>query len=214
MELFIALTFHENDLNYKIIDSFRSRFDYKYSRSPLLLMSLMSPFVFKNKNVSKIDYTNIVDWLRDDIDNFLMGFDDDFEVKFNGFDFFSGRKGVIYLKPELPSELSYFKETASVYLRESGAIFKREEKLEKLSLRSEYTFLPIARSSDQELLSHGVRTAQIEFSSPFTLHAKEVALFEKVPGQWICRSILHKFKESEKGFENSLREKRLYENGM
>jgi hypothetical protein len=174
----------------------------------------MSPFVFKNKNLSKIDYFKIVEWLRDDIDNFLIGFNEDFEVKFNGFDFFSGRKGVIYLKPELPSELSYFKETAFDYLKESGALFKREEKLEKLSLKSEYTFLPIARSSDQELLSHGVSTAQIEFSSPFTLQAKEVALFEKVPGQWICRSILHSFKSSEKGFNNSMRDKSLFENGM
>lgn len=213
MELFIALTFHENDLFYKKIDSFRSRFDYKYSKSPLLLMTLVSPFVLNN-NILKHDHKNIIEWLRDDIDNFLMGYNDNFEVNFNGFDFFSGRKGVIYLKPELPSELSYFKETAFDFLKESGAVFKREEKLEKLSLKSDYTYLPIARSSDQELLSYGVSTAQVEFSSPFTLHAKEVALFEKVPGLWICRSILHNFKTSEKGYKNSFGEKRLFDNGI
>ena len=102
-------------------------------------------------------------------------------------------KGVIFLKPNLPNELFFFQETARDFLIDNGAIFNKEIKLENRIKNSLKTILPIARSSDQLLLSYGIETAKLEFAKPFSLQAKEIAIFEKLPGQWICRSILHKF---------------------
>lgn len=205
MEFFIALTFQESDLHCQKINSYRSRYDYKKSRSPHLLMSLLPPFSMGDKSLTPLQMSELVECLRDDLDNFFTGHEDNYLIHFDGFDFNIGKKGVVYLKPRLPEELFFFKEMSISYLKEFGMNFKREEKNLKNNNESEYIFLPIARTSDQDLLGHAVSKAQSEFSRPFTLQAKEVALFEKQPGQWVCRSILHHFnQEDEKSFTPEL----------
>lgn len=197
MQFFIALTFDESDLHYQKIDNFRKRFDYKHSRSPVVHMALMSPFHFEQKSLSQLDYYHLVECLKDDLDNFLSGFDDEFNVHFSGLDFAAGKKGVVYLKPEIPDELFFFREAATDFLKSSGATFNREEKGLKLSLESEHTFLPIGRGDDPELLSRAVEKARNEFGRPFFMKAKAVMLFEKKPGQWPYLSELHRFHSKE-----------------
>jgi len=197
MEFFIALTFFESDLYCQKINSYRSRFDYKKSYSPQLLMSLLPPFQFKAHHLSTSEYYELVECLRDDLDDFFTGHDGHFPIHFDGFDFNVGKKGVVYLKPRLPEELFFFKQRAVSYVKELGSSFCRLEKNLKNKNDSEYTFLPIARTSDQDFLGQAVSKAKTEFSRPFFLQAKEVALYEKVPGQWICRSILHHFNSTE-----------------
>jgi hypothetical protein len=194
MQYFIALTFDEQDLAYQKIDNFRQMFDHKHGRSPHVLMSLLPPFSFLKKKLSHLDYNKMVECLKDDLDNYLSGIDGDFKVRFNGFDFASGKKGVVYLKPELPNEMFFFQEAASEYLCDHGATFLKQERTMKPKDSGD-SFLPIGRGGDQQLLRRAVEKARVEFTLPFHLRLREVILFEKLPGQWIKRAVLHRFEE-------------------
>ena len=204
MQLFIALTFAENDLNYQKINNFRKRFDEKISRSPLVLMTLMSPFKINDKSASN-SYSNLVECLRDDLDTYLSGFEKNFSIIFNSMDFAAGRNGVIYLKPKLPEELFFFQEAAIHELKSMGATFNRDEKKLKNNQKNTHTFLPIGRSDSDLTLQVAIEKAQHEFSMPFSLQAKSISLFEKLPGLWNFKDTLFKFEEEKSSIQEDFK---------
>ena len=84
MEYFIGLTFHQSSIHYKKIDSFRSRFDSKYSVSKLLQMTLFPPFHIDFKNTRSKLYKEFIKYLHDEgYENYLMGNSNDRTVSIN-----------------------------------------------------------------------------------------------------------------------------------
>lgn len=200
MQLFIGLTFRQNHLLYKKIDSFRKRFDEKFTRSDILQMTLIPPF--KMDGITMFELQDIIEDLSDDLDTHLSCCDIPCEVDFNGFDFQSGRKGIVFLKPSIPVDIFHCQENLSESVKGHGGVFNKHKNLAKSFSNDLQTFLPIGRSTDMELLKQAVDKAQIEFAQPFSLTAKDVVLFEKLPGQWIPRRVLFSFAETGENFQN------------
>ncbi len=191
MQLFIGLTFHQNVFQFKKIDSFRRRFDEKYGRSHILQMTLMPPFRLEDYTFAGLQ--RFVDEMAEDLEDHLAGLDEPFEVDFNGFDFQTGRKGMLFLKPSIPVDLFHCQETLQESIKDFGGLFYKHKNPGRCSVNDLQTFLPIGRFSDMDLLSLAVDKAQQEFTAPFKLAARDLTLFEKTPGQWLPRKILFTF---------------------
>lgn len=191
MQLFIGLTFRQNYLQFKKIDSFRRRFDEKYSRSHILQMTLMPPFKLEDRTYPSID--QFVEEMADDLDGQLMGMEPPLEVDFNGFDFIAGKKGILFLKPTIPVDIFHCQESLQESIKIFGGSFNKHKNLGKSFYNDLQTFLPIGRFTDMGLLSQAVDKARLEFSGPFKLTARDITLFEKTPGQWLPRRILYTF---------------------
>ncbi len=202
MKLFVGLTFQESHLHYKKIDSFRCRFDKKYSCSSFSQMTLLPPFWVSGK--LKGGVAKLVEHLEEELETHLHGFDHQFVIPFNGFDFKTGRGGVLYLRPELPDDLFHCQEVMREIIESHGGMFKKR----KLSVSGLYadteTFLPIGRLTDLEGLELAIKTAQLEFNNPFNLALKAIALFEKAPNQWVLRKNLFLFDKLEADCEEDI----------
>lgn len=204
MQLFIGLTFHQNAFQFKKIDSFRRRFDEKYDRSHLLQMTLMPPFRMDDYSMGGMQ--RFVDEMAEDLEDHLVGMHEPLEVDFNGYDFHTGRKGMLFLKPTVPIDLFHCQETLQESVKEFGGIFYKHKNPGRCAVNDLQTFLPIGRFSDNDLLSQAVEKAQVEFSESFKLSARDITLFEKTPGQWIPRRILFTFPyEQEMHVEENIR---------
>lgn len=181
----------ENDLNYQKIDSFRQRFDFKYSRSNILQMTLIPPFQFEKNGLRGL--RDFLEMSSDELESHLLGFFEDIHIPFNGFDFKSGKKGVLYLKPSLPIDLYHCQESLFEILKETHGTIRKYKKLNVSQIDDLQTFLPIGRFIDPFQLELAVDQAKIEFDSQFIMRAKDITLFEKMPGKWIPQKVLFKF---------------------
>mgnify|MGYP003665518063 CR=1 FL=1 len=191
MRYFIGLTFYPNYLQFKKIDSFRRRFDWKYERSNVLQMTILPPFQLNFSNQKALG--GFTDTLVEEMETHLMGLEGPLEVDFNGFDFRQGRKGVIYLKPDLPIDIFHSMENLEEVVKEFGGKLKKRKSPGGGSLQLDKPFLPVGRFQENLLLGAAVETARIEFTNPFQLMARDITLFEKVPGQWIQKRKLFTF---------------------
>lgn len=199
MQLFIGLTFRQNYLQFKKIDSFRRRFDEKYSRSHILQMTLMPPFRLETFTLQGIN--EFVEELAEDMEGQLLGMETPLEVDFNGFDFIAGKKGVLFLKPTIPIDIFHCQESLKESIKIFGGIFNKHKNLGKSYYNDLQTFLPIGRFTDMDLLSQAVDKARLEFAGPFKLTARDITLFEKTPGQWLPRKILYTFPDHDEEAE-------------
>lgn len=191
MQLFIGLTFRQNHLQFKKIDSFRKRFDGKYNRSHILQMTLMPPFKLEGNTTDGLH--QFFEEVIEDVDSQLLGMEHSLSVDFNGFDFITGRKGILFLKPTIPIDIFHCQESLKESIKSFGGTFSKTKNLAKSFSNDLQTFLPIGRFTDMGLLSLAVDKARIEFSHPFKLVARDIVLFEKTPVQWLPLKILHRF---------------------
>jgi hypothetical protein len=199
MQLFIGLTFKASSHPYQKIESFRQRFDAKYERSDILQMTLLPPFTFETISTKGLE--EFFELCSEDLESNFMGHDQPLDVDFNGFDFQTGKKNVLFLKPIIPIDLFYVQEVLRDAVKHTGGIFHKHKNLGKTELNDLQTFLPIGRVDDPNLLATAVEKAQIEFGQGmFQMQGHNIVLFEKIPGRWIQRKILYSFNTT-KAFE-------------
>lgn len=192
MQLFIGLTFHPSPLISQKIDSFRKRFDSKYDRSPFLQMTLLSPF--KIDFLTTKDFEGVSENLADDLEGCFMGPELPVLVSFRGFDFHTGKRNILFLKPKLSLDIFYARELLMEGIKLSGGKFHKQRNLGRNSSPSGETFLPIGRFDEISEMKEAVEKAQIEFGhAPFDIPLRDVTLFEKMPGRWVPRKILYTF---------------------
>ncbi len=195
MQLFIGLTFRTSSHSYVKIDSFRCRFDSKFENSDLLQMTLLPPF--KIENMSPKDFDEFLELCSEDLESNFIGHDHPLDVDFNGFDFQTGKKNVLFLKPIIPIDLFHAQEVLKDSIKQAGGVFSKHSKHRNLGhsqVNDLQTFLPIGRVDDLNLLSLAVEKAEIEFGhSKFQMESQDIVLFEKMPGRWIARKILYSF---------------------
>lgn len=194
MHFFIGLTFHPHFLQFKKIDSFRKRFDFKYGKSSILQMTLLPPFRLEGS--PRMGIEEVIEHIEDELEGHLLGLDDLHSVDFNGFDFKTGRTGVIFLKPTLPIDLFHCQENLLETLKHSGAAFKKQKSPMPTGSDDLQTFLPIGRFWNHDSMAVAIEKAKVEFSAPFRLPMKDVILFQKVPGQWLAKKKLFTFSQA------------------
>ena len=195
VQFFVGLTFFQNYLHFKKIDSYRKRFDHKYGRSHMLQMTLLPPFVMEDKFSKGLELDELVEHLHDEIENNFIGHEPNLDIHFTGFDFKTGRSSVLFLTPQMPDDLYHCQERILETVRDSEGSFKKRKGLGKKMENGLHTFLPIGRFLDTSLLEAAIETAKVEFNQPFQLQAKDIILFEKMPGQWIPRKNLFTFSQ-------------------
>lgn len=205
MQLFIGLTFKASSNPYQKIDSFRRRFDEKYDKSELLQMTLLPPFHFEN--MSPRDFDEFLELCSEDMESNFIGHDRPLDVDFKGFDFQTGKKNVLFLKPIIPIDLFYCQEVLKDSIKHAGGSFRKHRNLGHSELNDLQTFLPIGRVDDMNLLALAVEKAQVEFGhGDFQMESQDIVLFEKMPGRWVPRKILYSFNTTN-AYEESYQEK-------
>jgi hypothetical protein len=192
MQLFIGLTFYQDQLHYQKIDYYRQRFDEKFSRSSELPLSLLPPFIWNGN--SRSDEINLYEHLQEDIEDQLLHGFEECRVEFKGIDFRAGNKGHVFLRPTFPTEMFHCQEVLRDMILLNNGHFKKNKNTVRSSEKAG-AMLPIARTQDLNLLNMAVETAKNEFSESFHLRAKDITIFEKLPGEWIARKILFTFVE-------------------
>lgn len=184
MEYFIGLTFDPGSIHYNKVESFRKRFDSKFSKAEVLQLTILPPFTVEFQK--KDDETKFVEELADLLDSHLYGLSEISQVEFNGITFSMGKKGVLALTPIISPDILYCQESLYSFLKEYGVKFNKNK-------NASNPLLPIGRFDYLDSMEAAIETAKIEFSSPFVMHAQGAALFEKTPKEWKKRSNLFDF---------------------
>lgn len=186
MECFIGLTFNPGSIHHTKIESFRKRFDSKYTKGEQLQLTVLPPFTIDFKRPEEMK--NFMEELSDLLEGHLHGLTEASQVEFNGITFSMGKKGVLSLTPIISPDLLHCQESLYHFLKEEGAKFKKT----KNALNP---LLAIGRFDFFDQLESAIETAKIEFSSPFVMNAKSFVLFEKTPQQWVAKNNLFDFED-------------------
>ena len=110
-------------MQFKNIDSFRKRFDNRYSDSKTLNMSILPPFQLAIRQ----DESQIIDLIIDEVENQFLGHDNIHPINFNFLDFKVGKKCGLYLVPELSINLLHLQEALIEALNSHSVIFKQRK---------------------------------------------------------------------------------------
>jgi hypothetical protein len=188
LQYFIGLTFHPHYLQFKKIDSFRRRFDFKYNRSAILQMTLLPPFRLKTNKLSEIN--ELFEVMEETLDGHLMDLDEASGIIFKSMEVSRGRTNVLYLKPEISPDFIHCQESLLEDLSKCGVTFNQSKLIDPCNLK---TFLPLGRASLLDQIDIAVEAAHREFQLPLHLQVKHLCLFEKMPGQWIQKRKLYTF---------------------
>jgi hypothetical protein len=186
---FIGLTFHQNFVQFKKIDSFRRQFDPHYNHCKMLQMTILPPFElpFKGKHApAKKGIEALGKILSEDLESNFFGQEHPLRLDFQQIDFSFNKKPMIYLSAKLPEELIYAQECLAQSLEDWEVKFKRRGK------KFYETVLPIGRPKREYVLRQAVSTARSDFDFPLSLYVSGIVLFEKVPGYWpVVKRIYH-----------------------
>ena len=195
MKFLIALTFWDNHLCYSKIDLFRRRFDKKYHNFPLNQMTLIPPFSGINQMKGSLD--KFIEHLGEELEDHLHGVSS-LDLSFHGIDFKRGKRPLLYLTPQVPSDLFHCQEAMEEIIESHGGILKKSQLSLRGSSGKRNTFFPIGRLLDggeggeSKAFKNMIQMALLEFPDPFNLSCKSIALFEKRASQWsFCQNLFH-----------------------
>ena len=172
-KFFVALTFSESTASRKI-HGFRKRFDPKFNEHVEPHMSMLAPFEIHRK-----DRSELLESLKDEIDNFFVGCEDTPKLQFKGLDVYRHRrKNILYLNPDLGDDLGYCLEGVQ-QLCES---FIPPEVNYKQNAKQ---FLPLGHFTQDFQLHKVLEIAKQEFPNSGDLFLSGISIYEKRFGIWI-----------------------------
>ena len=186
---FIGLTFHQNFVQFKKLDSFRRQFDPHYFHCKMLQMTILPPFElpFKGRGLqSGKGIEKLANQLEEDLEPIFFGQERILRVDFDKLEFSFNKKPMIYLRPKLPEELLYAQECLAQTLEEWEVKFKRRGQ------KFYETVLPIGRPKKEMILHQAISMAKNDFTFPISLYVSGIVLFEKQVGHWpVIKRIYH-----------------------
>lgn len=187
-KFFVALTFSENSTSKKI-QGFRKRYDPKYTSHEMAHMSMLAPF-----EILSSDKSELVDSLKDEIENFFMGSDVTPKLSFKGLDVYRHKRtNILYLNPDLGDDLGYCLEGVSQVCRDlipPNVGYKPNTK----------QFLPLGYFPTEEALGKIMPMASLEFANISDLYVSGITLFEKRLGLWMVVEELIAFEDPNENF--------------
>jgi 2'-5' RNA ligase len=181
----LALTFFSNNSFAKTIESYRSRFDSKYSANPYLHVPIVPPFEIEVTEVKKLKQE-----LIEELESFYFENTENHVLNFTGLDVQEHRKNkIIFLRPVIDEELALCQE--SLFSICQSYINDREKRMKDPAK----TVLTIGRSHDVLELHSSINQAKIEFQDFTTLAFESISLFSKNNGVWNREEALVSFKK-------------------
>ena len=191
---FLGLTFHPNYVQFKKIDLFRRTYDDHYRVCKTLQMSLLPPFSIGSKK----KLSPLVEDLSDAVDSFYLGVDAPSSINFSSIGIIEKKRPFIYLRPELPGDIHHLQDMVHEVCQSHEVNFKPRGK------NLYETFLPIAKPRSPHDLLPCIREAKENFVFPLELFTGQLCLFEKLPGQWIIKEVIHQFNLSNQVVDDDL----------
>jgi hypothetical protein len=184
MEYFLGLTFDPSSIHYAKIDSFRRRFDSKFSKHENLQLTILPPFIVDFSSLEQ--ERNFVEELQELLEGHLFGLTEISQIKFHGITFSMAKRGSISLTPIISPDVIHCQESLYHFLKEYGVKFKN-------SKSASSSILPIGRIEYADLMNSAIETAKCEFDNPFIMDATSLVLFEKTPKEWEMKFNLFDF---------------------
>ena len=179
---YLSLNISDQSLLAKKINSFRQRYDPKYYNNPIVNLALFQPIMLDHHRLQSME-----EEIADLVDDFFGGINDETTVRFTGLECLSnGRQNILFLKPELCSELSFFRESVIEIAR---GYQRRHER--KVSDRLRY--MPIGRFHNQVDLINAISVVKSEFNFPMELPVRDVSLNTKSMGVYQSKNSLFQF---------------------
>ncbi len=191
MEYFLGLTFDPGSIHHAKVESFRRRFDTKFSKNENLQLTILPPFSIEF-GTHAIERHFALE-LGELLEGHLYGLDEISQIEFNGINFSMGKKGVLSLTPIISPDIIHCQESIYFFLKEYGVKFKNNNTVFNPQL-------PIGRFDNEFLLESAIETAKIEFADSFVMHARSLVLFEKTPKEWKPKNNLFDFENRDHFF--------------
>lgn len=188
----LGLNFDEQMPEAYRLQTYRSRFDSKFSTESQLKLALLPPFEMDFRSISKYE-----EKFEEDAESYLLGVDLQEGMTFKEVDVFQGKKKILYAKPEIPEDLLYFQEGLDEFLLEVSKGYRRNL-LKKVNRRK--LFLPLGRFTDNSTMNFALDLAAMEIGFPLNLRPRQLILWEKSYSGWKVHNILHEFMENDGAF--------------
>lgn len=178
-KFFVALNFFDSASARKI-QGFRQRFDPKFNQHVEPHMSMLAPFEIRTK-----DKAELIELLKDEIENFFLGGDDTPKLKFKGLDVYKQKRvNILYLNPDFSDDLKYCMESVQQLCK---SLIPPEINYRPNAKQ----FLPLAHCAQEEQLLKLMPLALEEFNSNSDLYLSGISLYEKRFGIWSsCEEII------------------------
>lgn len=183
-KLFVGLTFFPENSFAKNIESFRSRYDFKYQNNPYLHLPIVPPFEVEVTEVKKLKQE-----LVEELESFFFENTANHSLKFTGLDVHEYKKNkILYLNPVIEDELSFCQESIFSICQ---SYLSREKKMKD----SKKTFLTIGRYNETFDLHASIDQARSEFQEFTSLPFQSICLFSKNNGIWYREADLMSFEK-------------------
>jgi hypothetical protein len=181
-KLFVGLTFFSDNSFAKNIESYRSRFDYKYQTNPYLHLPIVPPFEIEVTEVKKLQQE-----LVEELESFYFENTEHHTLNFTGMDVHEYKKNkILYLNPSIEEELALCQE--SLFSICQSYITDRTKKM-----KDSKTFLTIGRYNEIYNLHSSIDLARQEFQEFTALPFESICLFSKNNGTWYREADLISF---------------------
>jgi hypothetical protein len=181
-KFFLGLTFFPDNSFAKNIESYRSRFDFKYHANPYLHLPIVPPFEIEVTEIKKLKQE-----LVEELEAFYFENTQHHVLNFIGLDVHEYKKNkILYLNPKIEEELALCQE--SLFSICQSYISDREKKM-----KDSKTFLTIGRYQDCLDLHASIDLAKKEFHEFTTLPFESICLFSKNNGIWYREADLVSF---------------------
>lgn len=187
-KFFVALNFSESSTARKI-QGFRQRFDSKFNQQVDTHMSMLAPFEIHRK-----DKDELIDSLKDEIENFFLGGENTPKLQFKGLDVYRHKRtNILYLNPDLGDDLGYCLEGVQQLCQS----FIPPEVGYRQNAKQ---FLPLAHCSHEDQIHKLLPLAQEEFTNNSDLFISGITLYEKRFGIWTAAEELISFEDPNDNF--------------
>ena len=191
-KLFVGLTFFQDNSFAKNIESFRSRFDFKYQNTPYLHLPIIPPFEIEIGEAKKLEGE-----LVEELESFFFENTANHSLKFTGLDVHEYKKNkILYLNPVIEEDLSFCQESLF-------SICQSYLAREKTMKDSKKTFLTIGRYNETYDLHTSIEMARKEFQEFNSLAYESICLFSKNNGIWYREADLVSFEKPSNTFLQS-----------
>jgi 2'-5' RNA ligase len=191
-KFFVGLTFYSDNSFARKIESYRSRFDFKFQTNPYLHLPIVAPFEVEVTELRKLKLE-----LIEELESFYFENTEHHVLNFTGLDVHEYKKNkILYLNPKMEEELTLCQESISSICH--SYVADREKKV-----KDSKAFLTIGRYQDCLDLHASIDLAKKEFQEFTSLPYESICLFSKKNSTWYREADLVSFKKPVNTFLHS-----------
>lgn len=187
---FVAINLDKHSTFYKKAESFRARYDYKFTiQNDACLLGMIPPF-----EMEMTSETSFCDEVAEEVSAFFVP-EDQLIVKLIGFDVLEiAREFVLLAQFDFSEDIRFciesLEQITKTYLQQGERIDKS------------YRNLVLGRFTDTIELTKAIDLLKLEFEIPTTVRVQSISLLSKRSDQWLDAGDFISFKNKENNINN------------